>query len=312
MTSSRPSSPHNTARDRDVVREDTGDSESRETEVEYLFTPQSGMAHPFRAFANSLHDLWSGRELAWRMFVRNLQGLYRQTLLGLFWAFLPPLANTLVWLLLRQAGAIDLAGDMEVNYAVYVVTGMVIWQSFVEALQAPLNAVNANRNMLSKIRFPRESVLLVSIYELVFNLGIRLVVLIPLLVFFGSGATPWLLAGPLLVLPLIVLGLGMGLLLMPFGMLYQDIGKLLGVIIPVWMIVTPIVYAAPDGWNTNPLNWLNPASPLLTLARDLLVFGESSVGLSAAVYAIVALPLAACGLLFYRMSIPVLVERISS
>jgi lipopolysaccharide transport system permease protein len=278
----------------------------------HVFTPESGMARPLRLFAESMHDLWTGRELAWRMFVRNIQGLYRQTFLGLFWAFLPPLANTLVWLLLRRAGAIDLAEGIKVHYALYVMTGMVIWQSFTEALQAPLQVVNANRNMLSKLRFPRESILLVGILEVLFNLVVRLVVLFPLLLIFGTTWSASILASPLIILVLILLGLALGLFLMPFGMLYQDVGRVVAVAVPVWMIVTPIVYGTPPGWNSNPLNWLNPASPLLTLARDLMLFGSTDVWPSALVYAAITLPLLAVGLLFYRLSIPILVERISS
>jgi lipopolysaccharide transport system permease protein len=260
------------------------------------------------------------------MFVRNIRGLYRQTALGLFWAFLPPLANTAVWLILRQAGAIDLwpsdsqtdpgtppgtSGNLAVSYAVYVVTGMVIWQSFVEAFQLPLQTVNANRNMLGKLRFPRESLLLTGILEIFFNFAVRMIVLIPLLVLAGPGWTVGMLASPLLVLGLVALGLGLGLLVMPPGMLYHDIGKLIAVAVPVWMIITPIVYGTPDNWDSNPLNWLNPASPLLTLTRDLLVFGTSGIGTSAIVWAILAVPLLLAGLLCYRLAIPVLVERIT-
>ncbi len=282
-----------------------------EEEPVQVMTPESGMKNPLRLLGDSARDLWAGRELAYRMFQRNIRGLYRQTFLGIFWAFLPPLANTAVWLILRRAGAIDLAGDIEVNYAVYVVTGMVVWQSFVEAFQAPLQTVNANRNMLSKLRFPRESLLLTSVMEIFFNLGVRLVVLVPLLVVF-AGWTPWILASPLLVALLIPLGLAIGLLVMPLGMLYQDVGKLIAVAVPVWMIITPIVYGTPEGWNANPLNWLNPASPLLTLARDLLVFGETLVWTSAAAWVVLSVPLLLGGMLYYRLSLPVLVERISS
>lgn len=277
----------------------------------HIFTPDSEMRQPFRLLRESLSDLWSGRELSWRMFLRNLRGLYRQTALGIFWCFLPPLANTLVWLLLKRAGAIDLSEGIKVSYPIYVMTGMVVWQSFVEALQTPLNVVSSNRSMLSKIRFPKESLLLVGIMEVLFNLAVRMVVLVPLILLSGVPMNGWMAASPLLVLPVIALGLAIGLFLMPVGLLYQDVGKFLAVAIPVWMIVTPIVYQTPAGWDSNLLNWLNPASPLLTLVRDLVVFGQADVWLSAMVYLAISVPLLVAGLLYYRLSIPVLVERIS-
>ncbi|MGI9515502.1 MAG: ABC transporter permease [Pirellulaceae bacterium] len=277
-----------------------------------VYTSESPLAQPRQLVADIARDLWAGRALAWRMFVRNLRGLYRQTFLGLFWAFLPPLANAAVWIILRNSGAIDLAGDMQVSYAVYVVTGMVVWQSFVEALLAPLQAVQANRNLLSKLKFPRESVLLVRLLEVLFNLGIRLIVLLPMLFFLGPGISGNTFLALIPILFLIMLGFGIGLFLMPFGMLYHDVSRFLMVVTPVWMIVTPIVYAPPKNWATNPLNFLNPPSPLLSAARDLMVFNTTDQWLAAGIYSAIAVPLVLVGLVFYRLSIPILVERIST
>ena len=283
-------------------------------------TPDSALREPGKLLLDIARDLWAGRELAWRMFLRNIRALYRQTFLGLFWAFLPPLANTAVWVILRNAKAISLGNNLpngadpdQFSYAVYVMTGMVIWQSFIEALQAPLQAVQANRNLLSKLKFPRESILLVKFFEVLFNLAIRSLVLIPLLLLMPSAPfNASMLWAPLLVLMLVVLGFAIGLFLMPSGMLYQDIGKAIAVALPVWMIMTPIIYLPPPHWVANPLNFLNPASPLLSVSRDLLVFGQSEYWVNMWVYAAIAIPLLLIGLVLYRLSIPVLVERISN
>lgn len=246
------------------------------------------------------------------MFLRNIRGLYRQTFLGLFWALLPPIANTAVWVILRSANAVDLAPGLQVHYAVYVMTGMVIWQSFAESLQAPLQAVQSNRNMLGKLKFPRESILLVRFLEVLFNLGVRCIVLIPLLLVMGSGIfNGSMLWAPLLVLNLIILGFGIGLMLMPVGMLYQDVNRMIMVALPVWMILTPIIYQPPEGWVNNPLNYLNPASPLLSVARGLLVQGQSEFWVNIPFYCVIALPLLCLGMILFRLAIPVLVERIS-
>lgn len=276
-------------------------------------TPDAALRQPLKLVGDIARDLWAGRELAWRMFLRNIRGLYRQSFLGLFWAFLPPLANTAVWVILRNAKAFDLAGNLKVDYAAYVMAGMVIWQSFVEALQAPIQAVQSNRNMLSKLKFPRESILLVKFFEVLFNLAVRTAVLIPLLLLMNSAAfNVTMLWAPVLVLLLIILGFGIGLFLMPFAMLYQDVGRTIIVSLPVWMILTPIIYAPPEGWVSAPLNYLNPASPLLSVARDLLVLGESAFWINMWVYAVIAIPLLLVGLVLYRVSMPVLVERIST
>ena len=283
-------------------------------------TPDSALRQPVQLARDIARDLWAGRELAWRMFLRNIRALYRQSFLGLFWAFLPPLANTAVWVVLRGASAIafedtlpPFADKDNFTYAVYVMTGMVIWQSFIEALQAPLQAVQANRNMLSKLKFPRESILLVRFFEVMFNLCVRTAVLIPLLLILPSEPfNTGMLWAPLLVIVLIILGFAIGLFLMPLGMLYQDVSRAIAIALPVWMIITPIIYLPPQGWVSHPLNYLNPASPLLSTARDLLVFGDSLYWGNIWFYAAIAIPMLLVGLVLFRLSIPVLVERIST
>ncbi len=155
---------------------------SQESVVTY--SAESEVRRPVQLIKNIFADFMAGRELAWRLFVRNLRGLYRQTLLGLFWAFLPPIANTAMWIFLKSAGVFE-TGDTQVNATVYILTGMILWQAFIEAFQMPLTWSIKIGNMLSKLNFPRESLLLVGIAEVLFDLAIRLTLLIPAFLIFG-------------------------------------------------------------------------------------------------------------------------------
>ena len=64
------------------------------------YSAESDINNPVKLIGGMLRDFVRGRELAGRLFIRNLRGLYRQTLLGLFWAFLPPIVNTAFWMIL--------------------------------------------------------------------------------------------------------------------------------------------------------------------------------------------------------------------
>ncbi len=66
-----------------------------------IYTPDSSLARPGKMLRDMFHDLWSGRELAWRLAVRDISAQYRQAFLGILWAFILPLANTLTWILLN-------------------------------------------------------------------------------------------------------------------------------------------------------------------------------------------------------------------
>ena len=275
------------------------------------YSAESEVRNPVKLLGDIAKDAWSGRDLAWRLFLRNVRGMYRQTFLGLFWAFLPPIANTAVWIFLRQQGVFD-TGEMTVNATLYILTGMILWQSFADAIQMPLKVLNQNKRMVSKLRFSREALIMLGIGEVFFDLAIRMLLLIPAFLWFGVSLSWALLLAPLTIVLMVLWGTGIGLLLMPIGALYQDVGRFLRLAIPFWMIITPIIYVAPDTFPGSLLVWLNPASPLLLLSRDLILVGGSSFWVPAILVGILTVPLFLLGVVVFRISIPVLVERMST
>ena len=321
MTGNNTSTPGNSTDDidRSVASDDaqSGKPDSSESlasfEIEAsdhvtTYSAKSEVCQPVKMFGAIAGEFWRGRELAWRLFLRNIRGLYRQTFLGLFWAFLPPIANTAVWIFLREMGVLKIEVE-GVDPVIYVLTGMILWQAFVDAFQMPSKVLMKNKNMISKLRFPRESLLLVGLGEVLFDFGIRLLLLIPAMLIYGAAWHPTILLAPLIVILMILFAMSLGLLLMPVGSLYQDVGRFITLVMPFWMIMTPIVYAVD---KANPVNWLNPASPLLLLARDYVLIGTSD-GLSVGIiFGLLTIPLLLLGLAVYRVSIPVLVERMNA
>ena len=121
-----------------------------------VYTPESSLKSPKAMLRDMLVDFWSGRDLAWRLAVRDIRAQYRQAFLGILWAFILPLANTLIWIFLSYSGVVKIA-ETSLSYPVYVFTGTMLWAIFMDALNAPLQQANAARGMLSKLNFPREA-----------------------------------------------------------------------------------------------------------------------------------------------------------
>ena len=273
------------------------------------YSSRSELRNPIQLLGNIFRAFYEGRELAWRIFVRNLSGLYRQTLLGLFWAFLPPLANTAIWIFLQSQNVFEM-GETGVHSSVYILTGMILWQAFVEAFQIPTNMLNANRSMISRLNFPRESLLLVGVGEVLFNLSIRILLLVPAFLFFQV-SVPWtaFVAAPFVIALMVLFAMTLGLFIMPLGSLYKDVGRFIAMFIPFWMIITPLIYVPPTEFPGTLLNWLNPASPLLLVSRDMLLVGQTEHAMVGLLFAALTLPLLLVGLIVYRVSLPILIER---
>ena len=273
-----------------------------------VYTPEGALHHPARLVREMFRDLLASRELAWRLFVRDVSARYRQSMLGYVWAFLPPLVATFTFVLLNRSGVFS-SGETAVPYPAYVMIGTLLWQVFADAINSPIKTVTSAKAMLTKINFPREAILLSGLYEVLFNFVIRLVLLVGTLIWFKMVppiTAPLALAG---VLAILCFGFMIGLLLTPVGLLYTDIGQTLTIMVSFWMLLTPVVYKPPSTGLLATLSKLNPVSPLIITTREWLTVGPATQFIPALCVFLATLLLLFGGWVLYRLTMPILVER---
>jgi lipopolysaccharide transport system permease protein len=275
------------------------------------FTADSRLRHPRRLLHQMRTDLWAARELAWRLLVRNLSAAYRRTFLGYAWAFLPPLFTTATFVFLRGQGVVNF-GETGLPYVVFVLVGTLLWQTFFEAVNAPLKMANQSRVMLAKIHFPREALILAGLGEVGFNFLVRLLILVPCFAWYGIVPGPGLLLAPLAVAALIAFGTVVGVLLLPPGVLYEDIEKGLPLLGGIWMFLSPVVYPPAFEGAARWLFFANPVSPLLEQTRLWLTGGGSPHLALCLLWSAVTLALGLAGWVLYRVAIPHLIARLPS
>jgi lipopolysaccharide transport system permease protein len=276
-----------------------------------VYTPEHALRHPLRMLRDMVRDLCASRELAWRLFVRDISAKYRQTFLGYVWAFLPPLVTTFTFVLLNSQGVFRV-GETALPYAAYVMIGTLLWQVFVDAMQTPIRVVTYAKPMLAKINFPREAILLGGLYEVLFNFAIRLVLLLAVFLWFRIVPPMTMLLAPLGVVALIALGTMIGVVLTPVGLLYQDIGQGLVLITGFWMLLTPVVYPPPASGLLATLAKWNPVSPLILTTRDWLTVGNTDYLPGFLVVLAMTFVLLLFGWIMYRLAMPHLIERMSA
>ena len=276
-----------------------------------VYTPRSRLKHPVKLFQEMYRDLLGSQELAWRLLVRDISAKYRQSFLGVIWAFLPPIVTAVGFTLAKNGGVINI-GDTSLPYPAYVMFSMTLWQTFVEALNGPVQAVTAAKSMLARIKFPREALILAKLGEVFFNFGIKLILIIGLFVWFQMPVNWSIFLAPVALIHLVILGTFLGLMLAPMGALYQDFSMGLTLITGFWLFLTPVVYPVPRDGVFGAIVKFNPVTPLLMTTRELATTGVISNPQGfwvASSIAIVGLLLA---WIFYRLAIPYVVERISS
>jgi lipopolysaccharide transport system permease protein len=278
---------------------------------ETVYTPGSSLATPKKMFRDMFQDLWDGRELAWRLAVRDISAQYRQAFLGLLWAFILPLANTVTWIFLSGSGIVAVK-ETALPYPVYVFSGSMLWAILMDAINAPLQQTNAAKVMLAKLNFPRESLVVSGIYQTLFNAGIKIVLLLLVLPFMGVVPGWNILFFPLGLISLILVGTAIGLLFTPVGVLYTDIGKGLPLLMQFFMYLTPVVFPIPKTGLAATIYSINPLTPIILTARDWLT-GLPTVNLFGFItVSILALILLTAVWIVYRLAMPILIERMSS
>lgn len=258
-----------------------------------------------------LQDLLSARFLGLQLFKRDVRSMFRQSFFGILWAFIPPFFTSAVWIFINLFGFIQV-NNTGANYPVFVMCGTIMFQSFFEALKISSDTVSGGLGMMRKLQFPREALLISAFYKLLFNFFLKLVALIAIALLLNNPFS----VNSLSFLPMSLLGLfcgfSIGIVLIPFQLLYQDFGRILGIGSSVLMYLTPVVYPIPmDGIFRTLFLW-NPITPLITVTRDLFMGNDPQMLSYFALIVVLSVPILWIGWAMFRVTMPIIVERSGS
>ena len=219
--------------------------------------------------ADSIHDVWSNRDIAWTLALREIQIRYKQSVVGVAWAVMQPLVTTVIFTLIFGFLA-KFPGD-GVPYPVFVLSGLLFWHFSKVGVESSGSLVK-NEGIITKVFFPRLILPLVPALSAAVELGISLAILLVLMLIYGVAPTPYVVLLPVLLLFGGLLGYGIGLMLSPINAIYRDISIALPFFVQIGMYLTPVIYPVsfvPQAWQW--LFLLNPVATLLDTARAVLL-----------------------------------------
>ena len=283
----------------------------KRSEPRVVYHPKSRMRNPIALFKEMRQDLFASRELAWRLLIRDISAKYRQSFLGIFWAFIPPIVMAAGFTLAKSGGVVNI-GNTDIPYPAYVMFSMTLWQTFVEALQGPIQAVATAKGMLSKINFPREALILAKLGEVFFNFAIKLILIVGLFIWFQIPVTWSVILAPVALIHLVALGSFIGLLLAPMSALYRDFSMGISLATSFWLFLTPVVYPIPSQGIFGSIVKLNPVTPLLVTTRELATTGVISNSQGFWIASLISIIGLLIAWIIYRLAMPYIVERMSS
>ncbi len=249
-------------------------------------------------------------DLTWRLFVRNIRAAHRKSFLGLFWLVIPSVINAAVWVLLKSNGVIQFEGRDDMPYVVFTLTGILFWHNFRDAMEIPFKMMEKYQEIIKNLSFDHLSIMGASIMEVIFNSGIRTILLVVVFVFYGVWSGPEML---LFILPagiLLLLGFALSMWIMPFYLMYRDVPRLFGFATQFGFLFTPIVYELPTEGSLKWVALINPVTAPLVTVRDLLLGGRPDLIPETTIVFIVAFVLFLIGIRIFRITCLRVVERI--
>lgn len=221
-------------------------------------------------------ELVSARELTWRLFVRDFSAKYRQSVLGILWAVLMPLAIVCMFIGMRGSGVLSI-GDVGVPYVLYAVVGITIWNLFTVGLTAAVNSMIQAGPMVVKINFPKSAVVLAASGQGLVEFIIRTVLITFVFVYYGIAPSPLgATAGVLLLLPIYLLTLGLGFVFSLVAGVLRDITSVLNIVLMTGMFLTPILYPITGESLLAKANVYNPFNYLVNVPRDYILSGTAA------------------------------------
>jgi len=248
----------------------------------------------------NLRELWEYRELVYFLIWRDVKVRYKQTLFGAGWAILKPVMGMVVFTVIfdRLAGL----STEGIPGPVFYFAGLLPWILFQDGVSKSSASLVASRSLLTKVYFPRLSMPLASVSAGLVDFGLSFIVLLGLMLYFGTtlGAQAW--AAPLFVLWGLAASLGVGLWLSALNVLYRDVGYVTPFLLQAWFFATPVVYSAsmiPEGpWLI--LYSLNPMAGVVQGFRWAMLGVGEAPSLLAAVSLAMTIVLLISGMLFFR------------
>jgi len=187
-----------------------------------------------------LKEVWEYRELVVFLMWRNIKARYAQSIIGVGWALVQPVATMIVFTVIFGR-FFDLPSD-GVPYPIFSLTALVPWIYFSRALTGTASSLTGASGMISKVYFPRLVIPLSTVLDRLVDFVIALVLVFAMMAYFRIAPTIWALTLPAMLAIMALAAMGGGMWLTSLSVQYRDVNYAMGFAIQLLMYTTPVIY----------------------------------------------------------------------
>lgn len=218
-------------------------------------------------------EIFDYRQMIFSLVRKDLRGRYKGSVLGFLWTFVNPLLQLVVYSFVFST--ILRVVDVE-NYYIFLFVALIPWIFFSSSVTGGSSSILANKDMVSKIYFPREVIPISYVTSCFVNMLLCFIVIFAVLIISGVGLNPLaLMCLPVVMIVEYILALGFALMSSAITVYFRDLEHILGIIMMAWMYATPIMYARENiPEEIRKYLDLNPMSSVIVAYRDILYYSK--------------------------------------
>lgn len=204
---------------------------------------------------------------------RDFKVKYKRSVLGVIWSLLYPLLNMAVMaVVFSKMFRFSTPG---VNYLVYVLSGLVMFNYFSEASNLCMSSIVANFPLINKIYLPKYIFPLSKCLFIGINFLLTLIPLYIVIFATGTGVNIYHLVLPYAYLCLFIFTLGFGLILATISVFLRDMFYIYGIVLTLWTYLTPIMYdISLISENLQKFFKLNPLYQYINFIREIILYNQ--------------------------------------
>lgn len=254
-------------------------------------------------------EVVENRWLTYQLFKRDFFTMYKQSFIGILWAFIIPIVTIGTFIVLNEAGIFTI-GDINVPYPIYAILGTAFWQLFSTGLVGSSNALVRAGSMIVQINFSKKSLVFASSGQSIVAFLFQFVLLLVLLLYYKAIPSLAILLVPVLMMPVLLLSFGLGLILSIFNSIVRDVGNVISLMTTFLMFLTPILYTKPKAGILMHITQYNPLYYLVAIPRDLILTGATAETTGFLVSAALAIMVFVTCLILFHLTETRISERI--
>ena len=208
------------------------------------------------------HIVWRYKDFVMSTIARDFQARYRNSVLGIGWTILNPLAMIVIYtLIFSQVMQTRLPGSQSsFAYSIFLMAGILPWGLFADILARSPSMFIDNANLIKKVSLPKLCFPLIVMGSSLLNFAIIFSLFLLALLFLGQ-FPGWVILGAIPVFFLqLFLAFGISICLAILNVFFRDVGQFFSIFLQFWFWLTPIVYSLemiPEKlqffWQCNPM-----------------------------------------------------------